>query len=210
MIYKTAVLLILTLIPLMSFAAHEFIVEDQNGNPVEDAVIIAKGAAPKVSETPAVMDQINKAFSPKVLTIPVGQAVDFPNSDDIRHHVYSFSKAKPFEIRLYKGKPGSPIVFENPGIVVLGCNIHDSMIGYIVVTDSENWAQTNKDGFAQLNTEAVQEVSVWHPWLNVKADKVEIVPLLPSKSTHRIKLTLIPPEVKEPSFSTKRFKRYAR
>ena len=82
----------------------------------------------------AIMDQVNLAFVPDVLVIPVHSSVQFPNSDAISHQVYSFSSARQFQLPLYRGKPYPPVVFDQPGVVTLGCNIHDNMLAYIVVT----------------------------------------------------------------------------
>ena len=94
----------------------------------------------------AVMDQRNSAFAPGVLAIQAGTAVAFPNSDTVQHQVYSFSTPKPFELPLYAGTPRAPILFDQPGVVVVGCNIHDWMIGYIVVLDTPHFAKTDAAG----------------------------------------------------------------
>ena len=97
-----------------------------------------KPTNPSVKKLPvAVMDQVNKQFLPELLIVQQGQLVNFPNSDNIRHNVYSFSSAKSFQLKLYSGQPKEPIIFDTQGVVVLGCNIHDSMVGYIYVAKSE-------------------------------------------------------------------------
>jgi plastocyanin len=103
-------------------------VTDQSGKPVLDAVVTLMpvgGPPPALRPMPAVMDQVNKEFVPAVLPVVVGTPVSFPNRDNIRHHVYSFSPAKKFELPLYMGTPSAPVVFDKPGAVALGCNIHD-------------------------------------------------------------------------------------
>lgn len=146
-----------------------FKVIDQAGNPVINAIVSAHGKASK-GETMAVMDQINRQFSPQVLVVQKGQSVNFPNSDAIRHHIYSFSEAKPFEIRLFKGHGSLPILFDKAGVVVLGCNIHDQMVGYIYVADDEITGITDVDGHTSLETSASQ-FNVWHPRLSVSHSK---------------------------------------
>ncbi|MDZ7784535.1 MAG: hypothetical protein U5K56_16885 [Halioglobus sp.] len=100
--------------------------------------------------------------------IAPGAAVQFPNSDDTRHHVYSFSPGNTFELKLYRAGDAPPVVFENPGVVTLGCNIHDNMKAYIVVSDNPAIALSNADGIADLAWlpagEAVT-LEVWHPQL---------------------------------------------
>ncbi|HZE88517.1 MAG TPA: methylamine utilization protein [Verrucomicrobiae bacterium] len=145
-------------------------VRDATGAPVEDAVIVAmptSAASPKPKgERPAeVIDQIDKEFVPAVKVVQTGASLIFPNKDNIRHHVYSFSPAKKFELPLYKGVPAEAVVFDRPGVVILGCNIHDWMIGYLYVVDSPWFAKTGKDGSARLADLPAGEydVEAFHP-----------------------------------------------
>ena len=142
-------------------------VHDPKGAALPDAVVYA---APEGREMPAasrnaVMDQKNKTFIPHVLPVQVGTAVKFPNSDDIRHQVYSFSPAKTFNLPLYKGTPANPIVFTSAGVVTLGCNIHDTMNGYIVVVDTPYFEKTESSGRVELRGLPAGKyvVRVWHP-----------------------------------------------
>ena len=96
------------------------------------------------------MDQRNRQFEPHVLAVRQNTKVRFPNSDDIRHHVYSFSPAKTFELRLYHGTQADPVLFDKPGRVVLGCNIHDAMLGYIYVLKTRWFGVTGSDGVVTL------------------------------------------------------------
>lgn len=145
--------------------ADSFLITDQNGKPVKDAVVELVGLDDSVAainkKQTAVMDQVNKRFVPELLVIKVNDEVSFPNSDNIRHHVYSFSPAKPFELKLYSGQPKAPLLFEKPGIVVLGCNIHDSMVGYIYVAESEYVEATDEQGVATVDV-TYQGIRVWH------------------------------------------------
>ena len=146
-------------------------VRDDAGKPVAGAVVFVD--APGVSavagaqQGTAVMDQIGKKFVPQVLVVPAGAKVSFPNSDNIRHHVYSFSEARNFELPLYAGNPAEPISFPVAGVVVLGCNIHDWMRGYVVVVPQPFFAQTNADGVATLGSlpPGRWRVQGWHPEL---------------------------------------------
>jgi plastocyanin len=95
---------------------------------------------------PAVMDQNHRAFVPQVLVVPVGSPVSFPNNDTISHQVYSFSAAKRFQLPLYKGQAHPPVNFDREGLVVLGCNIHDEMAGYIYVTAAPRFGTTKAEG----------------------------------------------------------------
>jgi len=145
-------------------AKYTISVVDQNKKPVTDAIIsfVAPDENTAKSSKPAVMDQVVQQFSPKVLAVEKNQQVIFPNSDNTRHHVYSFSEAKPFEIKLYSGTPPTPITFDKQGIVVLGCNIHDDMIAYIYVQEEEYSGLTNEDGVAHFNNTPQQSAIIWH------------------------------------------------
>ncbi|RBP78585.1 methylamine utilization protein [Marinomonas rhizomae] len=144
-----------------AFAAMTLTLIDQDNEPVADAVILVSKAAMRTPDTVAVMDQIDESFVPRVLVVQKGQSVSFPNSDDIRHHVYSFSEPKAFEIKLYKGSDIPPVVFDKAGLVILGCNIHDDMIGYIMVADNAYAVKTGKDGKVSLPVKMGDSVSLW-------------------------------------------------
>lgn len=111
------------------------------------------------------MDQKNRTFIPHVLPVQTGTKVQFPNSDDIRHHVYSFSPAKPFQLPLYKGTPATPELFDRAGVVTLGCNIHDQMSAFIVIVDTPHFAKTPASGKATLSDlePGRYTVRVWYP-----------------------------------------------
>lgn len=168
---RLAILLALGLGPILALAGDiHAVVRDRDGKGVADAVVVATpvGAAASARlRGPAVEDQRNKEFLPYVLPIQVGTAVQFPNHDNIRHHVYSFSPAKTFELPLYSGTPAAPVTFDKPGVVILGCNIHDWMVGYIYVSESPYFAKTAGDGKAALGGLPAGEytVRVWHPRL---------------------------------------------
>jgi plastocyanin len=141
-------------------------VRDARGIAVVDAVVYAvpERASPVARRT-AVMDQRNRMFVPHVLPVQTGTAVQFPNSDDVRHQVYSFSPAKTFQLPLYKGTPANPIVFDQPGVATLGCNIHDRMSAYIVVVDTPHFAKSGRDGRVTIaNVPAGRyTVRLWYP-----------------------------------------------
>jgi hypothetical protein len=149
---------------------------DQQGRPVADAVLVAVpvdgNMRPPQRPRDGSIDQVDKEFFPRVTVVPVGASVTFPNHDDVRHQVYSFSPAKRFELPLYAGVPAQPVVFDKPGVVVLGCNIHDWMVGYVYVSESPFFAKTGKDGkavLAELPPRAYV-LRVWHPQLEMSED----------------------------------------
>jgi plastocyanin len=143
-------------------------VVDARGKPVADAVVVAvpsDGNLHLPARPPQeVVDQVDKEFVPKVQAILVGTAVTFPNRDSVRHQVYSFSPARRFELPLYTGVPQA-VTFDKPGVVILGCNIHDWMLGYIYVSESPYFAKTDAQGKALLSDLPPRGyvVRVWHP-----------------------------------------------
>ncbi len=166
--------LLISAVPVIANAYELSVTVLLNGNnePVENAVVSVESTR-RAAPVSAEIYQKNRAFHPRVLVIPVGSSVDFPNRDNTQHHVYSFSPAKPFNIELYADRPAAPIVFDKPGIVELGCNIHDHMQGFVVVTDTAATGQTNASGQVTLTidpqgSEGSQDrlvLEIWHPRL---------------------------------------------
>jgi plastocyanin len=155
---------------LCAHAAHAGVVTvnvtSQSGATTADAVIVFDplDAAPPAAHGTAVIDQVNKQFVPRVSVVRTGTAITFPNSDHIRHQVYSFSKANTFTLKLYAGTTAAPVTFEHPGLVILGCNIHDKMVAFVGVVDSPYFAKTANSGSAALDLPAGHyRLRVWHP-----------------------------------------------
>jgi plastocyanin len=146
----------------------EVTVRDDKGSPVSDAVVYAvAGGTVAPPKKRVIIDQRDKQFVPYVTAVQVGAAVLFPNSDNIRHHVYSFSPAKKFELPLYSGVPAEPVVFDKVGFVTLGCNIHDWMIAYVAVLPTPYFQVTGNEGRAVLKDLAPGHyvLQAWHPAL---------------------------------------------
>lgn len=142
-------------------------VQTADGRPMPGAVITIHGqSAPSRPAVPvqAVMDQIDRAFQPDLLVVPVGSTIEFPNSDSVSHQIYSFSPARRFQLPLYRGKPYPPVHFDQVGVVTLGCNIHDSMLAYVVVTDAPFFGRTDSSGSWSAEVpRGTYRVTVWHP-----------------------------------------------
>ena len=153
------------LAPPLRADSLSFAVSDQQGQPLAGVVLEVTGVRRAAPVSGAFVDQVDKRFVPEVLVVGEGSEVAFPNSDNIRHHVYSFSRAKSFELKLYADEPPAPVLFDKPGVVVLGCNIHDSMVGYIYVASSSLRAITDAEGTATIAglPERVGQLSLWHP-----------------------------------------------
>jgi plastocyanin len=152
-------------------------VVDAKGRPVKDAVVTVRaGAATKPGSGGSFsVSQKDMQFHPFVLVVPVGAKVSFPNLDPTRHHVYSFSPAKKFELKLFAKDQSRSVTFDRPGVVALGCNIHDAMTAFIYVSDTQYSAKTGANGVAQFANApgGSGKVSVWHPYLRAKGNVVE-------------------------------------
>ena len=145
-------------------------VQDASGRPLADAVVFLESEQARRQVRPVAgleMAQNHKQFVPQVLIVPVGSEVRFPNHDTVRHHVYSFSPAKKFELKLYAGTPAQPVRFEQSGVVVLGCNIHDQMVGWVLVLDTPYYARTSASGQASLSAVPAGQyrLRAWHAQL---------------------------------------------
>lgn len=145
---------------------------DRDHRGVGDVVVTATprgaagaGAAPAQR---AIMDQVGRQFVPHVLVVRVGTEIAFPNSDTVAHQVYSFSPTKRFQLPLYRGQAHPPLTFDKPGVVVLGCNIHDDMLGYIFVTPAPYFGKTDAAGKLLLEElpAGEYEVVLWSPRFN--------------------------------------------
>lgn len=169
---------IFTLLSLVYVAASQLVagaahansviqVTDSSGQPVQDAVVYAELAgSPQIAKTAtAEIQQKDKKFMPFVTVVQTGTSISFPNNDTVRHHAYSFSPAKPFELKLYSGKPAAPVIFDKSGTVIVGCNIHDQMVAYIHIVDTPYFAKTDASGAARLPAIPAGKyiLKTWHP-----------------------------------------------
>jgi plastocyanin len=148
-------------------ATLQVLVVDPAGAAVADAIVTAtpsSGKLPPPAPRTAIIDQIRRHYVPLVSVIQTGTMVSFPNKDNIEHDVYSFSPAKTFELNLYSGVAAHPVAFDKPGLVVLGCNIHDTMIAYVDVVDTPYFAKTDARGEAKIDGLPADsyEVNAWH------------------------------------------------
>lgn len=173
-------------------------VVDASGRPVRDAVVTlhpAGGAARQArSAARFVISQQNMQFHPFLTIVPLGSDVSFPNFDNTKHHVYSFSPAKRFELKLFAKDQSRTVHFDKTGVVALGCNIHDQMSAFIVVTDSWWTARTNGQGvvtFADAPN-APGRVTVWHPYLRAPGGEVQEA-VAPTQRSASFQVRLRPP-----------------
>jgi plastocyanin len=162
----------------LAAAALAVRVVDSSGHPVRDAVVTlypSAGARAPRARGRYVVSQQNLQFHPFLTIVPVGANVSFPNLDPTKHHVYSFSPAKRFELKLFARDQSRTVHFDKPGVVALGCNIHDAMSAFIVVTDSAWTARTNAQGMAVFGDapNSPARLTVWHPYLRAPGGVVQ-------------------------------------
>lgn len=179
-------------------------VRDGAGKPVRDALVVAEAldaagnplAPGEASASVAVIDQIERKFTPHVSVIRRGTTVDFPNSDQIRHSIYSFSGGNAFEIKLYRGFDAPPIRFDEAGLVVMGCNIHDYMLGYLWVVETPHAAITDENGAAKIAGLAAgrHRVSVRHPRAFEAGELAKRVLAVPETREVELDLSVSPPD----------------
>ncbi|TKD53285.1 cupredoxin domain-containing protein [Sphingomonas baiyangensis] len=175
---------LLATLPVAHAGTLDLRLVDAAGRPVPDAVVTIRPDA-GVPRGPirfpwgTTMTQQDIAFNPRVLIVPVGATVAFPNRDKVRHHVYSFSKPARFEIKLYGRDETRSYTFKTPGAVAIGCNIHDAMNGYIKVVDTPFAAKSDAQGLARIaGASGAATVTIWHPRMKAKDNQVTMrVPL---------------------------------
>jgi plastocyanin len=152
---------------------------DRDGEPIPGVAVYLEDAATPASSgrgRTAVMDQVDTRFVPHLLVVQKGTLVEFPNSDPIAHHVYSFSQPNDFQLPLYKGDVHEPIAFDHPGLVTLGCNIHDQMLAYILIVDGPVFGMTNEAGQVTLDSPASAgaTVSIWSPRIRPRGETLTL------------------------------------
>lgn len=186
----------LTTFSTQTYAAELSVeVIDASGAPIENAVVYAEPenkGSPSIA--PAIIEQRGKQFNPLVSVVQVGTDVTFPNFDSVRHHVYSFSPAKTFELKLYSGVPATPVKFDKAGTVILGCNIHDNMLAFIQVVDTPYFAKTNKMGKAILHDlpNGNYILKTWHYALKKEKEVFEKPMMIKESQAVTVNLALKP------------------
>lgn len=180
-------------------------VTDSSGRPVRDAVVTLRpaGAAARAPQVGGrfVVAQKSMKFQPYLSIVPVGAAVSFPNFDPTKHHVYSFSPAKRFELKLFAKDQSRTVRFDKPGVIALGCNIHDAMSAFIVVTDSAWTARTNAQGVVAFANapNAPGRLTVFHPHLRAPGGTLQQAVGLAQRSA-AFAVRLRPPPVPMPDY----------
>ena len=156
-------------------APSALLIVDENGSPVPGAVVFAPTGDGASGPENIAIDQRDKRFVPLVSVVRPGATVSFPNSDDVRHHVYSFSDGNAFERKLYRANEADPVTFDSEGVVALGCNIHDNMQAFVVVTARPIHGVSQENGLlAGYAPSPGQTLQIWHPLLNTSGEAVAL------------------------------------
>ncbi|HEY8606506.1 MAG TPA: methylamine utilization protein [Noviherbaspirillum sp.] len=172
-------LLLSCLLASTAHASLQVYVQDTGGRALVDAVVYAEpidGPVPKAARG-AEIEQKEKRFLPAVTVVQAGTSISFPNRDTVRHHVYSLSPAKVFDLKLYAGDPPNPVTFDKPGTVVIGCNIHDQMAAWIHVVSTPHFGKTDSTGKVRIEgmPSGRYRLKAWHPGLPPGAPPAEQV-----------------------------------
>jgi len=177
-------------------ATVEVAVQGSDGKPLADAAVFLESREARALLKPAAgleIEQAAKQFTHRVSIVPLGSEVAFPNRDKVRHHVYSFSPVKTFELKLYSGTPANPVLFDKSGIAVIGCNIHDNMVAWVVVVETPYYALSGATGKVRLDNvpAGTYRLRTWHATLATGAPALDQELVVPAAgSTLAVRLPL--------------------
>lgn len=124
---------------------------------------------------PATMRMVDKAFSPGVLAVTAGSTVTFPNLDPILHNAFSTSSSNRFDLGFYGAGKNREVVFTDPGLVRVFCNVHHGMAGYVMVLDTPFHTRPDADGSFRLELPEGTRGTLyaWHPQARVERRNVD-------------------------------------
>lgn len=172
-------------------------VRDGGGKPVPDAVVMAyvggqPSKAPIRFDWPYRVAQQNIQFTPFVLIVPAGAEVAFPNLDKVRHHVYSFSAGNRFELKLYGREENRVVRLPAVGVAAIGCNIHDQMVGWIVIVDTPYFGRSGEKGQVVLDKLPAGNYRLrsWHAGLPVGAPALDQAVSVPAEGQLAVTLRM--------------------
>jgi plastocyanin len=184
----------------LALPARAAVVEVQalgsDGKALPETVVFLESSAAKAAAKPMTgveIEQDKRRFTRRVSVVTLGSEVAFPNRDSVRHHVYSFSPAKTFELKLYAGKPANPVLFDKAGVAVLGCNIHDNMVAWVVVVETPHHGVADASGTLRIDNvpPGSYRLRSWHPGLPPGAPAAdEALVVAASGASARVKLPL--------------------
>ena len=165
--------------------------KDETGKEFRSALVWFEPERPVAVEaprTPFEMTTVRKEFQPKVMAVPTGATVSFPNQDPILHNVFSVSGRNRFDLGLYRGGEAKEARFTEPGVVRVFCNVHHSMVAYVAVLDTPFYGRIGRDGAFTLDgvPPGPGRLTVWHD----RAEPETLDVVLPLASPLRIDLEL--------------------
>jgi plastocyanin len=136
-----------------------------SGKPIQHAVVWLDVAKPPpfTQSSKVTVDQRNLTFLPKVLVVRVGTAVEFPNNDKVFHNVFSFRDGKKFNLGMYPIGTSRRIVFDEPGLARLFCNIHPNMAAYVMALDTPYFAVSDQRGAFSI-ADVPAGTYTYHAW----------------------------------------------
>lgn len=204
---------------LAAVSQYRVVVSSVKGGAIADAVVTLRAleragkTAPatrprlQVPVTPVVIQQLDREFVPRITVVPVGARISLPNNDAVPHSVYSFSPAKQFEFEVYVGSSPQVLTLDKVGIITLGCNIHDWMVGYVVVVDTPFVQSTDGRGdvsFANV-PEGDYELRIWHPQQKL-GDHTSQISIVETGRTQAVSIDVNPPRTRyKPPLTLKRY-----
>lgn len=164
----------------------------------------AEASAPKVAE----VRMENKGFMPRVLPITAGTQVDFPNFDPILHNAFSTSTNNSFDLGFYGGGEKKSHAFDRPGLVRIYCNVHHSMVGYILVLNTPHYTSPSSSGEFVLKDlpTAPGELYLWHPRADVIKRSIDLAQPADQTGVYPLDLT----QLRIPKHLNKEGKSYRR
>ena len=162
-------------------------VVDQKSNAVTDGYVELYALSGQEKSTPGSgeVDQVDKEFTPLYSAVAVGSTVLFPNSDNIQHQIYSFSKSKKFDLPLFAKNDQKKVTFDKAGIIHMGCNIHDWMLSFLYVYESKFFGQTDTNGSISFSSvpDGEYELRIWSPRLKNNRSIVKQTITLPATTS---------------------------
>ena len=184
------------------------------GVDVRQAVVYfepAGGGAVRAPEAPVTMATRKKQFAPRVLAVPRGSRVRFPNEDPILHNVFSVSPGNAFDLGLYRQGPGKEKKLDQPGLVRVFCNVHHDMVAYVLVLDTPYFASPGADGTFVLTgvPRGPGRLTIWHEQAEPMTFDIQVPASQPVAARLEIVRPRVPPHLNKIGQSYSKRDRYS-
>ena len=171
------------------------------GSDVRQAVVwfepAGGGGGVRAAAAPFAMTTRQKQFEPRVLAIPRGSRVRFPNEDVILHNVFSVSSGNAFDLGLYRKGPGKEQKFDQAGLVRVYCNVHHAMVAYVLVLDTPYFVRPDANGEFVLSgvPKGPGRLTVWHEQAEPSVMEIQAPAAAPLTARVEIVRPQIPPHL---------------